>query len=76
LYSVTACLIPPNVPYLSYLSIVKWQHLECTFFPKTLIDATSIEGFTDLSKEDQELFLARMTASLNEVDEDDIPLGK
>jgi SNF2 family DNA or RNA helicase len=53
--------------------LTKWQHLGCTIF-KNLTDASTIEGWNDLSAEQQAQLQERVTASAGEEDLDDVAI--
>ena len=53
--------------------LTKWQHLGCTIF-KNLTDASTMEGWADLSAEQQAQLQERVTASAGEEDLDDVAI--
>lgn len=55
--------------------LTRWQHLDCTVFPKSLPSVNSIDGFQELSAENKALVTERFMASANEVDDDTVPVN-
>ncbi|CAM9669191.1 unnamed protein product, partial [Ectocarpus fasciculatus] len=54
--------------------MTRWQHLKCTVFHKSITKATELDGYTELDPEDKAIVRKRVKDSLNEIDEDDIPV--
>ena len=52
----------------------RWQHLKCTVFHKSIVNADSLDGFAELDDEGKELVRNRVAASANEIDQELIPV--
>lgn len=55
--------------------MTRWQHLDCTVFPKSIPSVEDIDGFRELSAQDKILVTERFNSSANEVDDDSIPVN-
>jgi DNA repair protein RAD16 len=52
----------------------RWQHLGCTVFHSSLKNVSTLDGFQELSSENQNLVMDRFKASSSEVDEEQSPI--
>lgn len=55
--------------------LTRWQHLDCTVFPKAISSVDMIDGFQELNAENKKLVIERFDASANEVDDDTVPVN-
>ena len=54
--------------------MTRWQHLKCTVFHKSITRADVLDGYDTLDTTTQDIVRERVKQSLNEVDEDDLPV--
>lgn len=50
------------------------QHLYCTVFDKSIVNAESLDGYNELSIEHKEAVKVRVDASRFEIDQDRVPV--